>query len=488
MPRPSTRLALVSLTHDVASPPLGLASIATYLRQEGVPSRTHIIDANFCNPVRRVLALKPDLVGISAFSVQMPEAVRAANEIRTRLQVPLILGGVHVSTLPESLPPEFDVGIISEGEQTTVELVESFQAHGHLGPDAVRDIRGIVFREGDELICSPPRGLVDPLDQIPVPNRSFFNPGYFHGVALLPMGGRKVQTTAILTGRGCPYRCTFCSTAAFWGNKVRWHSVERVVEEVLYLVERYGIEHLMIWDDLFAIKRQRVVDMADALRQAGLLGRVKFSCQMRANLLDREMADILWELGVVSICFGFESGSEKTLRYLKQSVTVEQNRKAIELAKARGFYITGGLILGSPGETIEDMEETLGFLDHMQKAGVDNAWCFTATPFPGTPMWDEGMARGVLGNSMDFGQLNLYRRLPLLLDDRVSPAEFRRLRRRAEAKLRALRAPHKRLRLRLLLTDPVNTVKSFLIRHLIYRDWLGPRVASWFKQGLGPWR
>jgi radical SAM superfamily enzyme YgiQ (UPF0313 family) len=209
---------------------------------------------------------------------------------------------------------------------------------------------------------------------------------------------------------------------------------------------------------------------------------------MRANLMDAEMADMLWELGIVSIIFGFESGSEKTLKYLKQSVSVEENKAAIALAKDRGFYVAGGLIFGSPGETLADMEASLDFMDHMRVAGVDNTWCFVATPFPGTPMWDEGLARGILGPEMDFGQLNLYRPLPLLLDERVPPREFRDLMRRAGRKQRAIRARLNRMRLRLLLTDPVNTLKSYVIRHLVYRDWLGPRLVQRLRQSLRPSR
>jgi len=244
--------------------------------------------------------------------------------------------------------------------------------------------------------------------------------------------------------------------------------VDHVVEEVRYLVDSFGVEHLMIWDDLFTVNRKRVIEITEALRQAGLLGRVKFSCQMRANLMDEEMADRLWDLGVVSICFGFESGSDKTLKYLKQSVTVEQNKQAMRIAKAKGFYVVGGLIFGSPGETLQDMEETLDLIDYMRQAGVDNAWCFTATPFPGTPMWEDGVSRGVLGPDMDFGRLNLYAPVPLLLEDSVSPQQFSRLVGRANAKLRALRPW--RFRLKLLLADPIATAKSFVIRQLVYRD------------------
>jgi radical SAM superfamily enzyme YgiQ (UPF0313 family) len=483
-----TKLMMVSLTRDIASPPLGLASIATYLRQEGISCETRIADVNFGNPIREALAFRPDLVGISAFSVQVPDAVRVARKVRDQLQIPVILGGVHISTLPESLPPEFDLGVKGEAEQTVVEVIGAFQKHGHLGPDAVQGIPGLVYRENGELVHTPAPALIQPLDRIPIPDRSFVHPGYFEPVALPPLGGKKVRTTASLTGRGCPYRCTFCSTTAFWGNKVRWHTIDRVVEEVRHLVEEYGIEHLMIWDDLFAINRKRVVELTEALREAGLLGKVKFSCQMRANLMDEEMAQILWDLGIVAICFGLESGSEKTLKYLKNSVTVAQNRTAIELAKAKGFYATGGLIFGSPGETLEDMEDTLEFMDHMRSAGVDNTWCFSATPFPGTPMWDEGLAKGVLANDMDFGELNLYRPIPLLLDESVSLDAYRKLMRRAHRKMRAIRAPLKWLRLKLLLTDPANTVRSYIIQHLVYRDWLGPRMMRRLMQSLRPSR
>ena len=232
----------------------------------------------------------------------------------------------------------------------------------------------------------------------------------------------------IFTGRGCPYRCAFCSSALFWG-KVRLHSVGRVVEEIGYLHREYRAGFIHIEDDLFAINKKRVREVSEGLRQAGLLGKVKFGCQPRMNVIDEEMCKLLKEMGVVLVGFGFESGNEEMLKYLKgNEVSPDMAEGAVRTCKRYGLTVQGSVILGSPGETWEQMQDTRRFLDRLYKAGVDDIWPFIGTPLPGTKFWDYAEQKGVVGDDDDWDAWQFTRpnsARPALYDEGVSAEQFK---------------------------------------------------------------
>ena len=456
------KLALISLTQDDFSPPLGLASIATYLREYGGFDHTRIIDANFDDILREVRKYSPDMVGISSMSHYYKEAIETAAEVKKELDVPVINGGVHISSLPGSLAKVFDVGILGEGEEALMEMLELYEKEGSLPREGLRDIRGIVYRDDGRLIKTGLREQIKPLDRIPLIDREFLNKRYFRKRWIAGEMRKGVGAT-MLTSRGCPYRCVFCNTSRFW-QKLRFHSPERVCEEVRYLVDDYKVEHIQIWDDLFTINRRRLREIAKLLKEEGLKGRVTFHCHPRANLMDDEICGLLKDLGVTTINFGFESGSERMLHYLKGgSVTVEDNKRAVVLGKKYGFSVVGSLIFGSPGETLEDMRKTLEFIDFFDKAGGDNLWHFVMTPFPGTPIWEIAMERGVVSEDMDWSLLrhqNVDK--PLLLDPEVDKEEFKRVFMEAAEKIYRLRASRKGWLVKKLIDDPVRLARRVM--------------------------
>ena len=152
---------------------------------------------------------------------------------------------------------------------------------------ALTKIPGLLFLRDGKIETSAPRELIEDLDVVPVPDRSYFNPHYFDPIPVPELGDRLYRSTPIMTARGCPFHCVFCSTSAFW-KRVRVHSTSYVASEVKYLAEHFGIEHIKIWDDT-VFGKGRLRELKEALATQGVLGKVKFSCQLTASLVDDEL-------------------------------------------------------------------------------------------------------------------------------------------------------------------------------------------------------
>jgi len=419
------RLALVNLMKVPEVPPTGLMYIATYLREYMGFDNSRIIDVNVEDVRKELRKYKPDVVGISSMTVSYGKAIELAKEIKQNMEIPCLIGGVHISTLPSSLTKEFDLGIIGEGEQTTLELVQLYEKYGEFSEKKLKEIKGVAYYKDGKVVLTERRELITPLDKIPIPDRSFLDPSYFKPRPIFFTNeiGREGH---ILTTRGCPYRCAFCSTSVFW-QKVRAHSVERVCEEVKELVDKYHVDSIQVWDDLFTYNKKRLRKIAKMLKEEGITEKVQFSCQPRANLVDDELCEILKDINVKTVSFGFESGSDKTLGYLKKgTVTVEQNKRAIQMCKKHGFKVFGSLMFGSPGETLDDMKQTLDLIDFMKENGAELIWAFVTTPFPGTEIWKIAKQKGMVSDDMDWNELDHSNvDNPMLLDDSVSKDEFK---------------------------------------------------------------
>lgn len=392
------KLALVNLTRE-AEPPLGLASMAGYLKQHAAFCHTVIIDRQ--DPMPALRKEQPDLVGISALSFMFPAANRLAAQIKNKLRVPVIVGGYHITALPGHLAQSnFDVGVLGEGEQTAAELVTCAHATGGLKPEDLRSIRGLVFKnENGHNEQTPDRPLIEPLDVIPMPARDFLN---MENVYLLPRRAGFSQPgiyAAMLTSRGCPYHCAFCSPSRFW-NGFRTCSPVHVVDEMEHLLDRYRVDGVVIWDDLFAVNRERLADIVALAETRGLPRRLQCFVFSRTNLIHQDTADLLHRLNVSAIFFGLESGSESVLSYLKKgSVTVDDNLRALRLCKQYGMRTIGTVIVGAPEETDADIDETLALI---QRPELDQAIVCHLKPLPGTEVWEHAKGVGVVSEDIDW--------------------------------------------------------------------------------------
>jgi anaerobic magnesium-protoporphyrin IX monomethyl ester cyclase len=394
------KVGLVSLKTGDNCVPIGLVMLGTYLKKHGI--KVEIIDANYVNPLERIQNFNYDLIGISAMTVHYGRALRLADRVKGIKGIPVVVGGVHISTLPQSLKPCFDHAVIGEGEQALLEICNSYMNK----------------KPPDRIISGKP---IQNLDSLPLPDWGLVDKRYFRNGASTTFGEFGIEGS-ILTSRGCPYKCRFCSTTKFW-DKLRFHSAEYVVDMISDLVDNYHANLIQIWDDLFTVNIQRLVKIKEKIPK------VKFNCQPRPNLVTDELCKLLKEIGVTIGIFGFESGSDKVLGYLKHNtVTVNDNKNAIECFKRNGLQVQGSVVLGSPGETIEDMYKTLDFVEYCIKQKVQRLWAFVLTPFPATEIWEVAKQRGKVNDNYDWDRLACQNYdEPLLLDDSVDIKEFKRV-------------------------------------------------------------
>jgi len=362
-------------------PALGLALVAAVLERNGYPVKILDLPAlGFSeNSLPSILHQeKPNVVGITAMTPTINSAVRVARKVKeTDGDISVILGGAHATLLPEETlrsAPEIDVIVRGEGERTTPELAKVLGEN----PRQIKKVLGITYREGNSVRSSPSRPPILDMDTLPFPA--------FH---LLPMGkyrlhppfGRQSPVMPIITSRGCPYRCIFCSKAVF-GKKYRSNSPAYVVDEIQFLKEKFGVEEIKFYDDVFTLNRKWVIAVCMQLKEQGI--DIPWSCETRVNLVDSELLRVMQDAGCYMIEYGVESGNQGILNNLKKDITLEKIVEAFKLTREAGIETVAYFMLGSPHETPETIRQTIGFA---QKIDPDFVQFSITTPYPGTELY-----------------------------------------------------------------------------------------------------
>ncbi|HDH97265.1 MAG TPA: B12-binding domain-containing radical SAM protein, partial [Proteobacteria bacterium] len=364
-------------------PPLCFGYLYSYLRMYGPQ-----VEMRMLHSADEIVRYRPDVVALSATTLNYTLARNLAHDLKRRLDVPIVIGGVHITVLPSSLYREFDIGIVGEGEQTFCELVDLFERKGAFHPDDIAGIDGLVFRADGRLVQTAPRSLIAPLDRIPHPDRRFV--------------GQSGDEAYMFTSRGCPYRCSFCSSQVHWG-KYRVFSPEYVVDEIEELHREFGVKKLHFFDDIFVADIDRLERIAGLIEERGLHGKMEFSCAIRANLADERLMKVLKRMGINRVTFGAESNSARILRYLKgRGITPQDNQRAVDMCHKFGIKISPSFIKGAPDETGDDLMETYKFLiRNIRDKKIDYFEFHKLTPFPGTKVWDEAKDMGLVSDDLD---------------------------------------------------------------------------------------
>jgi radical SAM superfamily enzyme YgiQ (UPF0313 family) len=369
----------------VSSPPLGLAYLASVLRKD---HKVKIIDSNILGysmeDVRRELkSFHPDIVGITSATPSIPNAytvAKIAKEIREDCTV--AMGGPHVTFLPRQTLEEckyIDIIVKGEGERTVEELTKAIE-RGEIIRDA---IKGIAFRKGSQIVDNEPRPLIKNIDEIPFPSRDLLP------THLYQFNG--FRYTTMITSRGCPFRCSFCSSSRQFGGYWRGRSPENVLEEMRIIRDDYNTRNIEFSDDTFTLDQKRAEKICDEIIKQGL--DVSWGASSRVDTLSEKLVEKMKRAGCWIIFLGIESGSQRILNAMGKRITIEQVKKAVKIVKEAGIQVLGSFIIGFPEDTVETIKKTTIFVKSLN---LDYAEFSILTPYPGTPIFDHALKNNLL--------------------------------------------------------------------------------------------
>ncbi len=364
-------------------PGMGVLILAAVARQRGYD--VHLIDAKAQGTQldevgERIVALRPDYLGLSATTISVNNAARIAARVKRRIPgVVSVLGGAHVSAIPERTLeafPSIDFGVVGEGEVSLFELLDRLQAG-----ESHDDVPGLAYRTDGTVRANPRAPYIDDLDSLPEPAWDLL-PNFPHGFQPSLLGYPRTPVATLITSRGCPFSCTFCDRSTS-GRIGRMHSVETVVDLCRKLAG-LGTRHIMFLDDLFTVRRDRVVELCNAFIREGF--DFSWSCNSHPNLLDFDTMKLMKRAGCWQIAYGVESGSQRVLDVVKREVKLPRLHETLRMTQAAGIRTRGFLMLGHPTEGVDSIEETLMFL---RRAELDVCQITKFTPYPGTPSYAE---------------------------------------------------------------------------------------------------
>lgn len=382
--------------------PLHLGYLAAYLRKHNV--EVTIIDELAGDDVeRRILEFNPTFVGLTATTPLVNDAYRIAKFCRNK-GIKTVMGGVHVSILPNEALEHVDFVVIGEGEEALL---------------------CIARQESKERIIKS-SNYIKNLDDIPMPARDLLNMEFYKKSktrtpeSYLFFVKKGMTVGAIMSSRGCPYDCIFCHNT--WRDvPFRFHSAERVISEIKELINIYKTDAIFFIEDDFWANKKRLREICEKIIHENLS--FIWAANARVTDLSEELLVLAKMAGCRQITFGFESGSQKILDILNKKSKVEDNYNAVKLCNKIGIIPQGTLMLGAPNETVDDIKATQCFIrdTKIQSVGI----CLT-TPYPGTKLWNMLKAEGKIPDKIDWCEFT-YDKTPIRVCYSIPPEMLKKL-------------------------------------------------------------
>lgn len=372
------------------SPPLGLGFLATYVRDHS-DCRVEVID-----PAPQGLTLQQtldrvtgaDIVGLTCYADTRFGCFEFAERLRqAHPKALIVVGGPHTFAMDDQILqhyPSIDIVVRGEGEETLLEIAQGRPR---------REIAGITFRDGGQIVRNPLRPLSEDIDRYSIDYRLLPPIELYSRDVEAPAEIRQLKTIYTIATRGCPFHCSYCANI-HWERRWRATTPAELVRRIKGWVEEFGVEYVRFYDDLFTANKRWALEFCTLLRESGV--KVRFRVLVRAGT-DREVLQALKEAGCVAVGFGIESGSDHMLKRIEKKITRQQVIDTVTACRELGLWTVGAFIISLPDETMEDYEQTLSLVPL-----VDTFQTNIQIIFPYTPFYDELKARGEIDDGIWF--------------------------------------------------------------------------------------
>lgn len=378
-------------------PPLNLMYMAAVLERAGHAVRIldlyaeGLSDAEF---LARAREFGPELAGFATYTASFDMAAAGARLLKKEFPgLKTAAGGIHASYLPAQClrGGDFDCAVVGEGETTMLELAGALAAGKN-----IEGVAGLVLLKDGKPFATPQRALIEDLDSLPEPAYHLINlSNYYLGIT------RAVSTApaaSVLTMRGCPYQCTFCSHHYGYGGRIRKRSPRLVVAEMKKLYDQYGAREFQFEDPSFTCDPGHVKEICRLILESGM--KISWNCNVRANTASEELFAAMEAAGCRRALLGVESGSQEMLDRMKKGITLDAVRKTMALARRHRMRVNAAFILGTPGETEETARQTNAFARELDP---DYVMFSVYIPSPGGELFDGLAAEGRLDLDKVYG-------------------------------------------------------------------------------------
>ncbi|MCR4432279.1 MAG: B12-binding domain-containing radical SAM protein [Tepidanaerobacteraceae bacterium] len=368
--------------------PSGLAYIAAVLKKEGHSVKCiDAFDLSWESLRDRIMEVHPDVVGISCWTIGRGQAFKTAHIAREcSPESKIVFGGQHATFLPRQMfeADDADFVVLGEGEETIVELVRALE----YGVD-FSNIKGIAYKNGDDIIINSPRPLITNLDSLPFPCYDDFDLDAYEG---LHGSGKAI---GIITSRGCPFNCNYCSSTQFWTRKWRYRSAENVLSEIEYVYNELAVREIVIYDDNFTTKKDRAIEICKGIIERKL--NLVWAASANVRTVDQEVLTWMGKAGCCEVRYGVESGSPTILKNINKRQTIDQIRNAFRWTREVGMMPHGYLMVGCPGETSQTINDTVKLMREIaprQSPSAGILWIL-----PGTEIYERAKSYGIISDN-----------------------------------------------------------------------------------------
>jgi radical SAM superfamily enzyme YgiQ (UPF0313 family) len=440
--------------HSTGYYPVGLGYIAEILLQNKI--EYEVVDLTYHSKnflYEKIKYFHPKFIGISLMSGRHKEHYKLLNEIKEKFPyIKIIAGGPHLSAFEKRVLLDctaIDYGITFEGEETIIELLKNKNLEG---------IKGLIYRDGEEIKYNGMRNFIENLDSIPFPTFTKFELNKYSNIM------------DISSSRGCPFRCIFCSKYGFRKNVI-YKSPEKILDEIKFIYSNIKPEFLMFTDETFSVNKERVLKICHLIRSENL--KIQWGILTRPDCVDEEMLKEMKKAGLYTISLGIESGKEKIRYTLGKNFSNTDCENIVKICKNLGIYTVSFFLLGLPNETMEDIRETINY---SIKLDTDHVFFNTYIMIPGAPLFDKLVENKITKSNVWIEYMKGNCDFPLYIPEFLTKEKLQKIEIMAHRKfyiniksfLKILRIPVDRYRAKVCWVILLESLEKEILKPLIY--------------------